>query len=261
MAFTKEQKRAWKRRPEVKARTQEYQREYKRNIKEKDEYRKRIADEALLDLELMEFGPFWKRSWFILRDNTGIEESKPIEILGVAPKDMTKKQRGIYDKWTRRNCSGGTWNERHPARYRELNKRSNARHIKQRRLKNAERMRIRLQTDVEHRLFRALRARLRIILKSKGKSQAAMQFVGCTLAQLKAHLEAQFKGCMSWDNHGTAWHIDHIVPCAYFDLSTPRGKVECFHYTNLRPLWKKENLSRFKKGVPVQQEIPFAYAA
>jgi hypothetical protein len=53
---------------------------------------------------------------------------------------------------------------------------------------------------------------------------------------------------MSWDNYGFyGWHIDHIKPCSYFDLSDTRQQDLCFHYTNLQPLWAKDNMKKHGK--------------
>ena len=60
---------------------------------------------------------------------------------------------------------------------------------------------------------------------------------------------------MTWDNHGNGWygngmnqwHIDHIIPCASFDLSKEEEQYRCFHYTNLQPLWAYDNLSKGNK--------------
>lgn len=52
---------------------------------------------------------------------------------------------------------------------------------------------------------------------------------------------------MSWDNYGRGgrkWQIDHIKPCAYFDLTKPEDQRKCFHYSNLQPLWQKDNLEK-----------------
>ena len=50
---------------------------------------------------------------------------------------------------------------------------------------------------------------------------------------------------MNWDNHGE-WHIDHHIPIASFNL-LKEEEQKCFHYTNLKPLWAKDNLSKGKK--------------
>ena len=60
---------------------------------------------------------------------------------------------------------------------------------------------------------------------------------------INAYKQKQFKVGMSWSNYGK-WEIDHIKPCASFDLSKPREQRKCFHYTNLQPLWKLENRSK-----------------
>ena len=73
--------------------------------------------------------------------------------------------------------------------------------------------------------------------------------IGCSKPDLIAHIEAQFRRGMSWANYGRGgWEIDHIKPCASFDLTDPAQRAACFHYTNLRPLWRLDNLQRPKKG-------------
>ena len=80
------------------------------------------------------------------------------------------------------------------------------------------------------------------IKKCKGqKSASTLELLGCTIEHAREHLEKQFTEGMTWDNHGE-WHIDHIIPCASFDLSDPEQQKKCFHYTNLQPLWAKDNL-------------------
>jgi len=97
-------------------------------------------------------------------------------------------------------------------------------------------------------------ARIRGALKKGTKSASSEVLLGCSMKQLKIHLENQFTEGMSWDNYGRpngnfmdGWHIDHIKPCASFDLTNPEQQKECFHYTNLQPLWAKDNLSKSSK--------------
>lgn len=97
------------------------------------------------------------------------------------------------------------------------------------------------------RVAKNLRSRTsRMIIKLGGtKSQSSLALLGCTIAEARAHLEAQFQPGMNWNNYGKhGWHIDHIRPCARFDLTDPEQQRQCFHYTNLQPLWAAENISK-----------------
>jgi hypothetical protein len=51
---------------------------------------------------------------------------------------------------------------------------------------------------------------------------------------------------MKWDNYGE-WHIDHIKTCASFDLSKSEEQHNCFHYSNLQPLWAIDNFRKHDK--------------
>ena len=71
--------------------------------------------------------------------------------------------------------------------------------------------------------------------------------VGCSKPQLIEHIEAQFEPGMSWDNYGVAgWEMNHLKPCASFDLKDAAQLRDCFHFTNLRPRWQADN--RAKEG-------------
>lgn len=67
--------------------------------------------------------------------------------------------------------------------------------------------------------------------------------LGCSIREWSEHLQSQFKEGMTWDNHGrTGWHIDHVIPKHKFRL--PEEANQCFHYTNTRPRWAKDNQER-----------------
>jgi hypothetical protein len=102
-----------------------------------------------------------------------------------------------------------------------------------------------LKTDVNFKFKLNLRNRLRIALKKNYKSGSAVKDLGCTVTEFKSYLESKFQTGMTWDNYGLyGWHIDHIKPLASFDLTDRKQMLEACHYTNLQPLWAKDNLSK-----------------
>jgi hypothetical protein len=102
------------------------------------------------------------------------------------------------------------------------------------------------RNNLQYRLACNLRNRLNKALKNLTKSESTKKLLGCTMEELKIHLQNQFSTGMSWDNYGQ-WHIDHIRPCASFDLSDSEQVNQCFHYSNLQPLWAKDNWSKGSK--------------
>ena len=106
----------------------------------------------------------------------------------------------------------------------------------------------RMKRDITFKILHRLRTRILLVLHGKKKAESSMNLLGCTAEHLKKHLEEQFKDDMSWENYGIkGWHIDHIKPCASYDLSIIEEQKECFHYTNLQPLWWFENLAKSDK--------------
>jgi hypothetical protein len=94
-------------------------------------------------------------------------------------------------------------------------------------------------------LRRILSKRLYYCLKNINKKKPpTMELLGCSIEELKVYIEKQFKNGMTWENYGQ-WHIDHIKPCASFDLTNDAQVKICFHYTNLQPLWASENCSKW----------------
>ena len=101
------------------------------------------------------------------------------------------------------------------------------------------------RNDTYYRLTRTLRHRVSKVLKEQQvtKTKKTLDLIGSSVPFVKKWIESQFVDGMSWDKHGE-WHIDHIRPCASFDLSDPEQQKECFNYKNLQPLWAEDNLSK-----------------
>lgn len=101
----------------------------------------------------------------------------------------------------------------------------------------------RRKEDPAFRLAQNLRNRLNKVLKGRLKAGSAIRELGCSPSELKTHIENQFKPGMDWKNHGD-WHVDHIKPLSKFDLTDLSELREACHYSNLQPLWAKENLEK-----------------
>ena len=149
-------------------------------------------------------------------------------------KENPEKRKIIYTRWYKNNS------EQHRLSVNRWRKKNMKRFIK----KNIEYSVKRYKTDPSFRLKVCLRSRVICVLKGKTKSASTMKLLGVkNIEFVWNHLEKSFKPGMTRKNHGK-WHIDHIKPCSSFDLTKPSEQRECFHYTNLQPLWASENLSK-----------------
>lgn len=108
----------------------------------------------------------------------------------------------------------------------------------QRRLKRKKNIQFRLRTIISN--------RIRMALIRGSKNSTSYDLTGCSWDYLKLYLENLFVNGMNWDNYGK-WHIDHIKPCASFDLTKIEEQKKCFHYSNLQPLWAIDNLKKSDK--------------
>lgn len=96
----------------------------------------------------------------------------------------------------------------------------------------------------EFRLVCNLRSRIQKAVVGKTKSAKSFALLGMEIPEYRIYLQGQFRPGMSWDNYGSAWEIDHIRPCASFDLSDPAQQRECFNWSNTQPLFAEENLRK-----------------
>lgn len=85
-----------------------------------------------------------------------------------------------------------------------------------------------------------------------------MELLGCDINFLRGHLESKFQKGMTWENYNhKGWHMDHIIPCAVFDMTNEEEQRVCFHYTNLQPLWAKDNISKSDNVAHIKiEELP-----
>jgi len=128
------------------------------------------------------------------------------------------------------------------ARWRQDNLGYFAKRKRERRVKNPE---FKLLDNIRGAMYHALRGNF--------KASHTEELLGCSIADARKHLEGLFKSGMTWNNYGRyGWHIDHIIPISYFDFSDPEQQKRAWHYTNLQPLWAKDNRVKGDKIVEVQ---------
>ncbi len=103
-----------------------------------------------------------------------------------------------------------------------------------------------------------LSSRLWSALSEKGytKKSRSAEIIGCSWPMLRGHIQNQFTKGMSWENRGD-WHIDHIIPLA--SAKNEEELLKLSHFSNLQPLWAKDNLAKRDKILECQPELTLKY--
>lgn len=108
-----------------------------------------------------------------------------------------------------------------------------------------ERRREYRKNNVQARISNNIRSRIRTALRDGAKTIKSQELLGCSFEYFKLYLESLFLEGMSWDLFMAGKiHIDHIRPCASFDMTKIDQQRECFHYTNIQPMWAFDNFSK-----------------
>ena len=145
------------------------------------------------------------------------------------------------------------WKKNNPKRVKELWKINNSKKTKEKtKLDNQKQKEYKknwsknqYKNNINFKITQLLRIRLIDALKGKtNKTDSSLKILGCSIEEFKLYLEKQFLPEMSWKNHGEIWEIDHIKPCSSFDLICETQQKECFHYTNLQPLFKTSDIAK-----------------
>ena len=106
--------------------------------------------------------------------------------------------------------------------------------------------------DSQYKISQALRKSVIGALKRQGvrKTNRTIKLLGTDKNTAIKHIESLWTEGMNWKNHGLGWdkwHIDHIKPCAEFNLKNINEQFECCYYKNLQPLWQKDNFDKGSK--------------
>ena len=123
--------------------------------------------------------------------------------------------------------------------------------MKERRKKYKKEWDRKAMEDPMHRLSNNLRGNMYHALKAMKGFRKWESLVGYTLGELALHLEQRFGEGMTWNNYGSVWHVDHIVPKSWFKYAStddPKFK-ECWAIKNLQPKLKTDNLKKKNRFV------------
>jgi hypothetical protein len=184
------------------------------------------------------------RSWQKKNAKQLLEKAK--ERKSANPEHYRKKYREAHAR--RREKAIAHLRERYakdPEKYRRL--------AKEWRQRNPDYQKKRFAKKPEAKLAAMLRRRILKALDGEVKSGSTYELLGCTWEHLRWHIEAQFDRKMIWENHGSYWHLDHIIPLDSFDLSDPAQQRRACHWKNLQPLEAKENIRKKNRLLPVRE--------
>ena len=112
-----------------------------------------------------------------------------------------------------------------------------------------------MKESIQHKLRHALSRAARRICEAGGgrKTYRSEKYLGCSIAEAKLHLQKRFKKGMHWNNYGSAWHIDHIIPLAKWDLTKEDQRMRAANILNLQPMWARDNLKKSARLVGQHQ--------
>lgn len=124
------------------------------------------------------------------------------------------------------------------------------RHREKRRRQKAAYMRERARRDPVFRMRLRHSSRVKDAFRRQnlGKPHSADKLIGCSWEVFRAHIRARYRDGMTDENYGKVWELDHIEPCASFDLKNPGEVLRCFNYRNYQPLLVRENRRKSDKG-------------
>jgi hypothetical protein len=107
-------------------------------------------------------------------------------------------------------------------------------------------------TNSSYKIKHSLSSRIRSSLKNK--CEKTIDYLDCNFNEFNDWMTFNFKNNYTFENYGTEWHIDHVIPVSKFDLNDGYQQYIAFNWRNTMPLSVKENLSKNNKILQSQIE-------
>ena len=68
----------------------------------------------------------------------------------------------------------------------------------------------------------------------RNTSRSYAPYFGLDIENYRKWIELQFTPDLDWDNFGSSWQFDHIIPVAYFDFTKEEDLFLCWNFINIR---------------------------
>lgn len=163
-------------------------------------------------------------------------------------KALMKRQ---YEKHKNKKLqSSYEWAKNNPERIIEI-KRKNKIKYKDKYLQSEnKRNKEKRDKDPYYRFNRNLSKQIWEILKGRKNGKSWKRFIDFEINDLIKTIEKQFREGMTWDNYGTYWELDHIIPLNHYkslDITDEQRVRLAWRIDNLQPLECSLNRSKLDK--------------
>lgn len=163
----------------------------------------------------------------------------------------------IRNKWAKDNRERATetarkYRQDHLEQHKESVAKYNKAHPDRRRKTHNTYMGKRKKEDIDFRIACNLRGRMNQAVRTDQKSGSAVEDLGMTIPEFRQYIAAKFPAGLTWENYGSVWHLDHIIPLVSFKLSDREQFLEAAHFSNYQPLLAEDNL---KKGSTMPENV------
>lgn len=152
------------------------------------------------------------------------------------------------------------WKRGHKDLINKLNRASKSRHKESVSAYNVAYAKNKYKTNIAFRLKTIMSANINQSLRGKKNRRSWSELVGYTVDDLRKELTKKMLPGMTWENYGE-WHIDHIIPITAFNIDSYNciDFKKCWSLSNLRPLWRLDNLLKYNKlDKPFQPSLAIA---
>ena len=147
-------------------------------------------------------------------------------------------------RWKERYDTDEVFREKHIKSYKKSMKKDSNKETRNKRVSL-------YRKDPDYKLRELVSSSVYYGLKKQGghKDTSCWEYLPYSKKQLREHLENQFDEHMTWENHGSYWHVDHIYPQSLlpYDTLDHPNFLKCWSLDNLQPLKGSENIRKSNK--------------